>query len=161
MRRDVDSDLNRVEPKPAHDESLAKTGRGCRPGNVVTLPPRPAPHAKENSRASGGRGDAVPDQRTNIIVLVIAAVIVVLGFLLMRELSDTSKLNDCILSGRKNCAPLDLPAKSSRLERAPGTGAPRASASVTDAVDAGIAWTDRLPPALRGTALAGAWHPRR
>ncbi|MFO0998132.1 MAG: hypothetical protein U1F33_15730 [Alphaproteobacteria bacterium] len=84
---------------------------------MIPLPARaPAGRPKEEP-GKHGADDASPDPRTNLVVLVVAVVIVALGFLLMKELSDTSKVNDCILSGRKNCVPLDIPAKGSWLDR--------------------------------------------
>jgi uncharacterized membrane protein len=40
-----------------------------------------------------------------IVVLVLA----IAGLLLMRELAKKSRLEDCLMSGRSNCAPLDIP----------------------------------------------------
>ena len=38
-----------------------------------------------------------------ILVLAIAAIV------LVRELGSASKLQDCLMSGRTNCAPIDVP----------------------------------------------------
>lgn len=40
-----------------------------------------------------------------IVVLLLA----VAGVLLVRELGSMSKLEDCLMSGRRNCAPIDVP----------------------------------------------------
>ncbi len=39
--------------------------------------------------------------------LVVILVLVVGGYFLMTWLRDTSKMQDCIMAGRKNCAPID------------------------------------------------------
>jgi hypothetical protein len=44
-----------------------------------------------------------------LIGLAVAAVIVVVAFLLVRQLSTLARLQDCILSGRSNCAPIQTP----------------------------------------------------
>jgi hypothetical protein len=40
-----------------------------------------------------------------IVVLVLA----IAGLLLVRELQKTSRIEDCLMSGRKNCAPIEAP----------------------------------------------------
>jgi hypothetical protein len=40
-----------------------------------------------------------------IVVLVLA----IAGVLLVQELGNKSRLEDCLMSGRKNCAPIDAP----------------------------------------------------
>ncbi|HEX3537223.1 MAG TPA: hypothetical protein VHU15_10690 [Stellaceae bacterium] len=40
-----------------------------------------------------------------IVVLVLA----IAGLLLMRELAKKSRLEDCLMSGRSNCAPIEAP----------------------------------------------------
>jgi hypothetical protein len=44
--------------------------------------------------------------RTNVAVLVLAAVLVFLGWLLVHELG---KMQDCLMSGRTNCNPIPVP----------------------------------------------------
>jgi hypothetical protein len=43
------------------------------------------------------------------IGLVAVVVLVVGGWLLMRRMAADAKLQDCVMSGRKNCAPVDQP----------------------------------------------------
>jgi hypothetical protein len=56
-------------------------------------------HASDDNR--GG------SNRRNIVGLVVVLVVAGLGWLLIRELQAKSKLEDCLLSGRRDCAPID------------------------------------------------------
>ncbi len=47
--------------------------------------------------------------RANKIVLATAAIIVVLGVLLMRWLAYEQKLSDCVAAGHRDCAPVEQP----------------------------------------------------
>jgi hypothetical protein len=40
-----------------------------------------------------------------IVVLVLA----IAGVLLVRELGKNAKIEDCLMAGRKNCAPIEVP----------------------------------------------------
>ena len=42
----------------------------------------------------------------HIVILALA----ILGIVLVRELRKESALEDCLMSGRTNCAPIDMPA---------------------------------------------------
>jgi hypothetical protein len=42
--------------------------------------------------------------------MAIALLLVVVGFFLVQKLEASSKLEDCLLQGRTNCAPIDVPA---------------------------------------------------
>jgi hypothetical protein len=51
-----------------------------------------------------------PDEHAspfNPFALVMILVLVVGGWFLIQWLTSSSKLQDCIMSGRKNCAPID------------------------------------------------------
>jgi len=45
--------------------------------------------------------------RGPLVGLLITAVLVVVGWWLARELTGASKMQDCLMSGRTNCAPVD------------------------------------------------------
>jgi hypothetical protein len=47
-------------------------------------------------------------QRRALIVAGVVLAIIVAGVLLERELASSAKLQDCLLSGRTNCAPIDV-----------------------------------------------------
>jgi hypothetical protein len=52
-------------------------------------------------------GDRPPQSnRRNIVGLVVIIILAGLGWLLIRELQAKSKLEDCLLSGRRDCAPI-------------------------------------------------------
>lgn len=46
-------------------------------------------------------------RRGAVIGLLIALLLVVLGLVLVKVLGDAGRLQDCVLSGRTNCAPID------------------------------------------------------
>lgn len=48
-------------------------------------------------------------RRGAVIGLVITGLIVVAGYFLMNALRNEGKVEDCLMSGRTNCAPLDIP----------------------------------------------------
>ena len=53
-----------------------------------------------------------PDPRRAAAVgLLVALLLVVLGLVLIRYLGDAGRLQDCVMSGRSNCAPLEAPDK--------------------------------------------------
>ena len=46
-------------------------------------------------------------RRTSLIALGVVVVLFVLGWFLTRELYSNQKIEDCVLSGRTNCVPID------------------------------------------------------
>ena len=67
----------------------------------VRPPPEPEEHpAPERKRE--------PDPRRGALLgRIIAIVLVRLGLLLVKVLGDAGRLQDCVMSGRTNCAPID------------------------------------------------------
>lgn len=57
------------------------------------------------------REDRDPDnsRRGPLIALLIVAVLFIIGWVLARELYANGRLEDCLLSGRTNCAPVQSP----------------------------------------------------
>lgn len=54
------------------------------------------------------RGQKQPaSRRSAVLGLLVALLLVVLGFILVRVLGNAGRLQDCVLSGRSNCAPID------------------------------------------------------
>jgi hypothetical protein len=49
-------------------------------------------------------------RRGPLIGLLIVALLFVIGLVLARELYSGAKLEDCLLSGRTNCQPIQTPA---------------------------------------------------
>ena len=60
---------------------------------------------------SGGDGDDPDRRRGALVALVFVLALVVAGYFLFAALHRESQLEDCLMSGRKNCAPIDLPAE--------------------------------------------------
>jgi len=50
-------------------------------------------------------------RRSNLILLIVAVVVVVLGAYLVNWLVEQRKLQECLESGRRNCAPIETPAR--------------------------------------------------
>lgn len=49
-----------------------------------------------------------PDSRRGALLgLLVALLLVVAGLILVRILGNTGRLQDCVMSGRTNCAPVD------------------------------------------------------
>jgi hypothetical protein len=62
--------------------------------------------------ASGGPGtDGAPRQSRPVVLLVVFIVLAGMGWFLIQNLSRSSKEQDCMMSGRKNCAPIDTSGK--------------------------------------------------
>lgn len=47
--------------------------------------------------------------RANIAALLFAAVLVLVGWLLVHKLGQNAKMEDCLMSGRTNCNPIAMP----------------------------------------------------
>ena len=73
------------------------------------LPPRAPQPAVSAPNAHGPEEDDNQDNRSNkpLIALLFLIVLAVGGWLLVTRMMDANKMQDCIMSGRKNCAPID------------------------------------------------------
>ena len=50
------------------------------------------------------------DRRTAALMgLAVVLALAVAGIVLVRDLGEESKLEDCLMSGRTNCAPIEVP----------------------------------------------------
>jgi hypothetical protein len=54
-----------------------------------------------------GRPRAPDPRRAALIGLVVTLLLILGGWLLTRALDRAAKLQDCVMSGRTNCAPID------------------------------------------------------
>ncbi|MGO9836300.1 MAG: hypothetical protein ACLP1X_19025 [Polyangiaceae bacterium] len=65
-------------------------------------------HPVDEERDAGG--DLEPDRAHGAfgwVSLLVVAALAIGGFFVVRQLQADSKMQDCVMSGRKNCAPVD------------------------------------------------------
>jgi hypothetical protein len=55
--------------------------------------------------------DQSPNQRGSMIALAVVVGLFVIGWILAHELYTTGKLEDCLMSGRTNCQPIQDPGR--------------------------------------------------
>jgi len=67
-------------------------------------PPRHGPPRQGPPRKNDG-------QRRSLIALGVVVLLFVLGWILAREIYANDKVEDCVLSGRTNCMPIDTQSK--------------------------------------------------
>lgn len=86
------------------------------PDRVVPFrqrPPSPPKPPVEDLRKFAQGSEAPEDyrhrMRTNVIAFAALAVLVVAGVWIVNVLADMRKAQDCVLSGRRNCAQVDVP----------------------------------------------------
>jgi hypothetical protein len=56
-----------------------------------------------------GGGERTPSPLAIFVVLTIIALACVGGYFLLMKLIDVSRQEDCLLAGRRNCAPITVP----------------------------------------------------
>jgi hypothetical protein len=61
--------------------------------------------APQNDPESGG------SRRRAVAGLLIVVVLLAVGLWLARELRSASQIQDCVMSGRSNCEPIEVPAR--------------------------------------------------
>jgi hypothetical protein len=61
------------------------------------------------SQDPNDRNDEGGNRRGALIGLVVTALLVVAGYYLMTVLRHQGQMEDCLMSGRSNCAPVDVP----------------------------------------------------
>lgn len=54
-------------------------------------------------------GDQPGSRRAAVAGLVVVLVLVVIGYFLVEALRNEGNREDCLMSGRTNCAPIDVP----------------------------------------------------
>jgi len=69
------------------------------------------PHLATPANNRSEHGDEGADQRRSaaLIGLIIILALAIAGVVLVRELRERSRLEDCLMSGRTNCAPIEVP----------------------------------------------------
>lgn len=55
------------------------------------------------------RDSQTQNQRRSLIALGVVVVLFVVGWILAHELYANAKMEDCVLSGRTNCVPIEIP----------------------------------------------------
>lgn len=62
-------------------------------------------------RDEDGERDPGPDSRRPAVIgLIVVLLLVVAGYFLTTALRQNANLEDCLMSGRRNCAPIEVPA---------------------------------------------------
>jgi hypothetical protein len=56
-----------------------------------------------------GARDDEARQTAALMGFVVILVLAIAGVVLVRELTANAKLEDCLMSGRRNCAPIEVP----------------------------------------------------
>jgi hypothetical protein len=46
--------------------------------------------------------------RANVAALIFAGILIVIGWLLVQKLGASGRMEDCLMSGRTNCAPIKV-----------------------------------------------------
>jgi hypothetical protein len=76
------------------------------------------PDEGDATKAADGAGGVADEEESDgrthpfgWVGLIVIAVLVVGGWFLITNLSDETKMQDCIQSGRRNCAPIDTAGK--------------------------------------------------
>jgi hypothetical protein len=59
----------------------------------------------DNNDRDTGRDNT--NRRASLVALGVVIVLFVIGWILTHELYSNSKIEDCVLSGRTNCVPID------------------------------------------------------
>ena len=71
--------------------------------------PHDPPGTSPEQRAEEDQGEDRPHRtRVQIVVVTITVVLIGVGIWLAHVISDARKLQDCLFSGRTNCAPVDV-----------------------------------------------------
>jgi hypothetical protein len=65
------------------------------------------PHAPDN----GEDDEDERRRRTNLVILVVTALIAILGIWFVNKLLDMRNIQNCLESGRNNCAPISTPGR--------------------------------------------------
>jgi len=61
---------------------------------------------------SGDNDDGSEQRRSAALIgLIIILALAIAGVVIVRELREKSQLEDCLMSGRHNCAPIEVPAR--------------------------------------------------
>ena len=59
----------------------------------------------------GVRQDDEARRTAALMGFIVILVLAIAGVVLVRELAQNAKLEDCLMSGRRNCAPIEVPSR--------------------------------------------------
>ena len=77
---------------------------------IVAWPPRQQLHQQAmDNRSEHGEDGADQRRSAALIGLIIILALAIAGVVLVRELRERSRIEDCLMSGRTNCAPIEVP----------------------------------------------------
>ena len=62
-----------------------------------------------DNRSEHGEDGADQRRSAALIGLIIILALAIAGVILVRELRERSRIEDCLMSGRTNCAPIEVP----------------------------------------------------
>jgi hypothetical protein len=62
-----------------------------------------------SAKPSDGDGEETLSPLAILVILVTIALVCVGGYFLLMKLIDVSQQEDCVLAGRRNCAPIEVP----------------------------------------------------
>jgi hypothetical protein len=69
-----------------------------------------ANRSRSGKPRNGGGGQTL-SPRDILVILTIIALVCVGGYFLLMKLIDVSQQEDCLLAGRRNCAPIEGPSR--------------------------------------------------
>lgn len=70
-------------------------------------PPGPRDEGDSGERSERQRRTQPDSRRAAVIGLVVTLALVILGLIVVKVLGDSGRLQDCVMSGRTNCAPIE------------------------------------------------------
>jgi hypothetical protein len=78
-------------------------------GGIEPLPKPRRPGSLARMSDNRDDDDGGGNRRGALIGLAVTAMLVVAAYFLFNSLRNEGKMEDCLMSGRSNCAPLDIP----------------------------------------------------
>ena len=101
------TELRQDEPTGAVGGDVVRCSRR-RSAAILWLPPS---GKLMNHRSQDGDDEADQRRSAALIGLIIILALAIAGVWLVRELREKSQLEDCLMSGRTNCAPIEAPSR--------------------------------------------------
>jgi hypothetical protein len=106
------------DPLPSDDERgrvLRFRPRGASAWSGWHRSPQPTEQAEVDDLAEYERSDSDDDYRhrmiMNLLALAVTVMLIISGVWLTNKIMEVRKEQDCYLSGRRNCAPIEVPTR--------------------------------------------------